>query len=220
MLGSLLPYERQRLGIAEAPWQDCAAGQTWTWDGVHFSVLFPGAQELGATDSSIPRDSSGNAHSCVLRIEAAARGGHAASALLPGDIERAQEGALVQRYAGEPSVLRADLMLAPHHGSNTSSTRPLLEAVRPRWVVAQTGYRNRFRHPAARVQQRYQEMQIVLRNTVHCGAAHWRSDQPQTLLCERQKRPRYWRHQAAQQGQTSGILDINKTNQALILDEG
>ena len=220
VLGSLLPYERQRLGIAEAPWQDCAAGQTWTWDGVHFSVLFPGAQELGATDSSIPRDSSGNAHSCVLRIEAAARGGHAASALLPGDIERAQEGALVQRYAGEPSVLRADLMLAPHHGSNTSSTRPLLEAVLPRWVVAQTGYRNRFRHPAARVQQRYQEMQIVLRNTVHCGAAHWRSDQPQTLLCERQKRPRYWRHQAAQQGQTSGILDINKTNQALILDEG
>ncbi len=108
----------------------------------------------------------------------------------------------------------------PHHGSNTSSTQPLLAAVRPRWVVAQTGYRNRFRHPAAAVRQRYQQMQIVLRNTVHCGAAYWRSDQPETLVCERQKRPRYWRHEAAELGPTRRTLDINKTNQPLILDEG
>jgi competence protein ComEC len=220
VMGSLLPHERQRLGIAAAPWQDCAAGQTWTWDGVQFSVLFPGEQELGAADSPIPRQSSGNPLSCVLRIEAAARGGHAAAALLPGDIERAQEAALVQRHADAPAALRADLMLAPHHGSNTSSTQPLLAAVRPRWVVAQTGYRNRFRHPAAAVQQRYQAMQIVLRNTVHCGAAHWRSDQPERLVCERQKRPRYWRHEAAELGGTRRTLDINKTNQPQILDEG
>ncbi|QMV72924.1 DNA internalization-related competence protein ComEC/Rec2 [Comamonas piscis] len=220
VMGSLLPHERQRLGIAAAPWQDCAAGQAWTWDGVQFSVLFPGEQELGTADSPIPRQSSGNPMSCVLRIEAAARGGYAAAALLPGDIERAQEAALVQRHADAPAALRADLMLAPHHGSNTSSTQPLLAAVRPRWVVAQTGYRNRFRHPAAAVQQRYQEMRIGLRNTVHCGAAHWQSDQPEVLVCERQKRPRYWRHEAVEVGQTRRTLDINKTNQPLILDEG
>jgi len=220
VLGSLLPHERQRLGIAAAPWQDCMAGQAWIWDGVHFSVLFPGEDAPGAAASPAPRQSSGNPMSCVLRIEAAALGGHAAAALLPGDIERAQEWALVQRHADAPAALRADLMLAPHHGSNTSSTQPLLAAVRPRWVVAQTGYRNRFRHPAAAVRQRYQQMQIVLRNTVHCGAAYWRSDQPETLVCERQKRPRYWRHEAAELGPTRRTLDINKTNQPLILDEG
>ena len=222
LLGSLLPHERRRLGLASAPWRDCQAGQAWTWDGVRFSVLYPLAEGAGPApgSGSSPRTDSGNAYSCVLRIEAAARGGHAAVALLPGDIERAQERDMVWHHAASPGVLKADLMLAPHHGSNTSSTRLLLEAVGPRWAVAQTGYRNRFGHPALPVQRRYQEMQIALRNTVDCGAAHWRSDQPQALACERQQRPRYWHHGVASANGPVGGSGINKTNQLLIPDEG
>ena len=127
---------------------------------------------------------------------------------------------MVRHHAASPGGLKADLMLAPHHGSNTSSTRLLLEAVGPRWAVAQTGYRNRFGHPALPVQRRYQEMQIALRNTVDCGAAHWRSDQPQALACERQQRPRYWHHGVASANGPAGGSGINKTNQLLIPDEG
>lgn len=189
---------------------------------MHFSVLYPPVEDAGPAPGSGSglRTDSGNAHSCVLRIEAAARGGHAAVALLPGDIERTQEQDLVRRQAASPGILKADLMLAPHHGSNTSSTRVLLEAVNPQWVVAQTGYRNRFGHPALPVQRRYLEMQITLRNTVDCGAAHWRSDHPQTLVCERQKRPRYWHHGVADSKGQVRRPDINKTNHPLILDKG
>lgn len=81
----------------------CDAGQRWTWDGVHFEVLHPQPAEHAAAVKP-------NAASCVLRVQ-----GSQASALLTGDIEAAQEAALVQRLgmvlrdqAGAVSALRAE----------------------------------------------------------------------------------------------------------------
>ena len=93
-----------------------------------------------------------------------------------------------------PDLLPADVMLVPHHGSQTSSSPALLDAVQPHWAIAQAGYRNRFHHPAAVVMQRYADRHIPLRTTAECGAATWQSDQPLALACERQLRPRYWQH--------------------------
>ena len=80
--------------------------------------------------------------SCVLRVAA---GGTGASLLLTGDIEAAQEAALVARRGRS---LPASVLLVPHHGSRTSSTRCLLEAVAPGTAVVQAAYRSRFGHPA------------------------------------------------------------------------
>ena len=60
-------------------------------------------------------------------------------ALLAGDIEQPQEAALAARSA--TGALRADVLLVPHHGSRTSSSPALLDAVRPRLALAQAGYR-------------------------------------------------------------------------------
>ncbi|MGK0668166.1 ComEC/Rec2 family competence protein, partial [Serratia marcescens] len=68
----------------------------------------------------------------------------AQSMLLPGDIEAVQETELVESSAQQ---LRATVLLAPHHGSGTSSTAPFLEAVKPQLALFQVGYRNRYRHP-------------------------------------------------------------------------
>jgi competence protein ComEC len=159
----------------------CRAGQRWQWDGVSLEFLHP--SEEAAARLRKPNDQS-----CVLRVQGAAGQG---VALLTGDLEAQQEAELVRR-----SDLRADLLMAPHHGSRTSSSAALLEAVQARAVVVQAGYRNRFGHPAAEVMARYQQAQIRVVQTVHCGAVTWRRSAPGEIHCQRDQSPRYWHHRA------------------------
>ena len=77
-------------------------------------------------------------------------------------------------HAGSP--LRADLVLMPHHGSKTSSTAAWVQAVQPAVAIAQSGYRNRFGHPAESVVARYRGEGIALIESSRCGAATWRSN--------------------------------------------
>lgn len=136
----------------------CQAGQRWTWDGVDFVVLRPQADDYARLLKS-------NAMSCVVRVA-----GRTQSALLAGDIESEQEAALV---AAHGAALRSDVLLAPHHGSKTSSTPAFLDAVAPTVAVFQAGYRNRFGHPAAEVLARYRERGIAIAASPACGAWLW-----------------------------------------------
>jgi len=157
----------------------CEAGQAWSWDGVRFEVLHP-------FDTDYRGFTKPNAVSCVLRIDSGR-----AVALLVGDIERLQEAALVTRT---PELLRADVLLVPHHGSKTSSSPAFLDAVKPRIAIVQAGYRNRFGHPAQEVAARYLERGGRLVENTRCGAAHWSSVRPGDLACERERNARYWQH--------------------------
>jgi len=93
-----------------------------------------------------------------------------------------------------PQLLRADVLLAPHHGSKTSSGAAFLDAVQPRIALVQAGYRNRFGHPAQEVVARYRERGVRLVENTRCGAAHWSSARPAEVACERERRARYWQH--------------------------
>ncbi len=159
--------------------QRCVAGQKWQWDGVNFEILHP----LPA-DYDLP--TKPNALSCVLRISNGLQ-----SALLVADIEAAQEARLV----ADGAPLQADLLLAPHHGSKTSSTEAFLDAVKPPLAIFQLGYRNRYQHPAPAVAQRYIDRHIQMIASPQCGAATWRSDQPLAVTCQRLVNQRYWQHQ-------------------------
>lgn len=156
----------------------CKAGQRWAWDGVDFEFLHP-------LDADYEKTAKSNAMSCVLRISNGAQ-----TALLTGDIEQPQEQELLARGV----ALQANFLLAPHHGSNTSSSSVFLNAVKPRWVLVQAGYRNRYGHPAAKVMQRYHEQGLTVVQSAACGAASWSSSQPQQLRCQRQDVLRYWHH--------------------------
>lgn len=129
------------LVLMAGPAGRCEAGQRWEWDGVRFEVLHPTQSSYG--DRSV----KDNDRSCVLKVEAA--GGRA---LLPADIERRSEGELLRRAS---EGLRAELLLAPHQGSRTSSIPEFVRTVRPRVVVFPVGYRNRFGHPHQEVVRRY-----------------------------------------------------------------
>jgi competence protein ComEC len=132
---------------------------------------------------------SDNALSCVLRVSSAT----GRIALLTGDIGLPEEA----RLLGEHPGLRADLLLAGHHGSASSSGAAWLEALRPSWVLIQAGHLNRFGHPAPELLQRLHERDIRWHASPRCGAASWRSASPQQLDCWRQTRQRYWQYAVA-----------------------
>lgn len=171
------------------PTQRCIAGQHWEWDGVQFDILHPQPGDYDERAKPKP-----NAMSCVLRISNGEQ-----TALLVGDIEQAQEARLIA--SGTP--LRADVLLVPHHGSKTSSSAAFLDAVAPRLAIVQAGYRNRFGHPASVVLQRYQERNIAVFDSPHCGAFTWQSWQSwqprhreivENEACFRMRALRYWHH--------------------------
>ncbi len=151
----------------------CTAGQRWQWDGVDFELMHPTPDTQG----------SHNARSCVLRV-----GNGRQSVWLAGDIGTDQE----LRLALAHPTLQADLLLAPHHGSASSSSPAWLNTLKPRWVIIQSGHHNRFGHPAPLVLQRYAERGIRWRSSPACGAAHWHSSQPDAVRCERETGRRYW----------------------------
>jgi competence protein ComEC len=180
LLSSIAPEDSLQ---ALRPAARCVAGQHWTWDGVQFDILHPQAPDYDTPHTP-------NATSCVLRIQSGGR--QPRVALLVGDIEVPQELALVAAHAAP--YLRADVLLVPHHGSTTSSSQAFLDAVRPARAWVQSGYRNRYGHPAAVVMQRYRDRGIVVHDSPHCGAMTWRSDRATQVLCARAEEMHYWSH--------------------------
>lgn len=156
----------------------CAAGQAWDWDGVRFEMLGPAPQSYAEPGLKA------NARSCVLRVSAAGR-----AMLLAADIEAAQEAQLLERAPGR---LRADVLLAPHHGSGTSSTSAFLAAVEPTVGVFQVGYRNRYRHPKQEVYARYGSLGIRRLRTDEEGAVTLRFGAALAVSAYRSEQPRYW----------------------------
>lgn len=133
--------------------QSCQAGVQWQWDGVDFAFLYPPAN----LHSTIRNDQS-----CVLKVTTGQQ-----AFLLTGDIEKPAETLLVQTYGSE---LHANVLVAPHHGSRTSSSPAFLAAVAPEFVVYPTGYRNRYRFPSTSVVARYDALGARGYNTADTGA--------------------------------------------------
>ncbi|MFC5510276.1 DNA internalization-related competence protein ComEC/Rec2 [Massilia jejuensis] len=156
----------------------CVGGQRWEWDGVVFEMLHP--TPASYDDPSL----KANARSCTLRIAA-----HGRAILLAADIEAAQEAALVANAAGK---LRADVLLAPHHGSGTSSTPAFLAAVRPSIALFQVGHRNRYKHPKKEVFARYGEHAIERLRTDEAGAIGLEFGATVRARSYRREHARYW----------------------------
>ncbi|WP_313623018.1 DNA internalization-related competence protein ComEC/Rec2 [Achromobacter sp.] len=135
----------------------CERGTSWETDGVVFTFLHP------APEGSTKADDR-NADSCVLRVDGASH-----SLLLTGDVGVAQERELVAS-----GLEGADIVLAPHHGSASSSGRELVNAVGAEHAIAQAGHLNRFRHPARAVELRW----------TRAGARFWRSDRDGAVMAQ------------------------------------
>jgi competence protein ComEC len=154
---------------------NCHTQAPWQWDGVHFSFI---------TWPIAPRAKANN-HSCVLLVEF-----NGQKILLAGDIEKDVERILSERE----ELTSVDILLAPHHGSKTSSTAGFLARVHPYRVIYSAGFHNQHGHPHADVQTRYARMGTVPHNTAYAGAVEftWRGQQPYLVTQYRQSQARYW----------------------------
>ena len=155
--------------------ETCRAGMEWTWDGVRFSVLHPAGDFVGRENDT----------SCVLQAHSA----HG-TVLLPADIETPAEKALVASYGDK---LAAMVLVAPHHGSKSSSSADFVARVAPHWVLVPVGYRNRYGHPHPHVIERYRAQGAQILDTATEGAIELQlSARGVEIHTARDEGRRYW----------------------------
>ena len=109
--------------------------------------------------------------------------------LLAGDIEAIQERLLVNSI---PDKLPSTVLLAPHHGSGTSSTEKFLKTVQPEFAIFQLGYHNRYHHPKPSVWQRYADLEIQRFRSDQAGTITINIGDTVTIEQYRQDHLRYW----------------------------
>jgi len=129
--------------------RSCNAPEAWTVDKLEFKVLHP--------STGLPY--LGNDSSCVVSVT-----GPGLSLLLSGDISHVVERRLVETGL-EPHVI----LTVPHHGSSTSSSQALIDAVKPSLALISAGKNNRFDFPRDDVVNRYSKASVPMLNTANCG---------------------------------------------------
>ena len=133
-------------------------------NGVRIELLHPEKDFLQKNRVEAWRNLNNN--SLVIKI---VYGRHAF--LFPGDIMAAGEGALV---AAVGKRLGSDVLIAPHHGSASSSSQLFLERVNPETVIVSAGWQNRFNFPGKTVLDRYTAMGCrVYRTDLHGAVQIW-----------------------------------------------
>lgn len=169
--------------LRSATKQLCTADLKWHWDGVDFIFLSPANKKLLSTGKG-----KRNNHSCVLQVRSAS-----GSVLLTGDIEKDIERQLVERHGDR---LGSDILVVPHHGSQTSSSNTFLRAVNAKIALISVGYKNRYRLPSKRVLARYEVRDGEILRTDKHGAITIRLVVNEDTLTEkyRENAGKYWHH--------------------------
>ena len=136
------------------------SGKAFDFGGTRIEVLSP-------PSDYVPADSPKNNDSLALRVTYGRR-----SFLLTGDMEKPME---IQALAdGEP--LQADILKVGHHGSNTSTIGPFLDAVSPTFALISDGFENSFHHPHPRVLERLAAHRATVLRTDLQGLTTIRTD--------------------------------------------
>jgi competence protein ComEC len=157
--------------------ESCHMSLKWNWDGVDFEILHPQKETLF----------TGNNASCVLKVSS-----KLGSVLLTGDIEKKAEKSLIERYSNKLDV---DILLVPHHGSRTSSTKEFISAVSPEYAFISAGYRNRFGLPKQDIITRYEVLGVKTFVSYKTGALSAKFRDNGLQIDEfRTKNRRFWHH--------------------------
>jgi competence protein ComEC len=144
------------LPMARSGISACNKPAAWQAGHLEFRVIHP--------SPSLPY--LGNDSSCVISVN-----GPGLSLLLSGDISRVVEQRLVDEGLAQHAILSA-----PHHGSSSSSSQALIDAVRPSWVLISSAAGNRFGFPRPDVLERYAKAHIPNLNTAMCGGIRITTD--------------------------------------------
>ena len=135
-------------------------------NGVRLDILYPPVDFINKREQERWRNLNNN--SLVLKASFGSK-----SFLFPGDIKVRAEYELVST-AGDR--LKSTVLLAPHHGSKTSSTKAFLEKVDPQIVIISSGWKSRFGFPHPSVVEKYNEQGCRILGTALNGAITMSTD--------------------------------------------
>lgn len=157
--GSLAPLLRGAAVSNFASNKDrCTKGWTVNWQGLMVQSLWP--------TLSLKADS--NDSSCVLVVSDGVN-----RVLLTGDISKSVEYELINL---SKTHIKADVLVAGHHGSNTSSSADFIDAVDPKYAVFSQGYMNRWKFPSQAVVERFVKKKVTLYATSDSGQISFEFD--------------------------------------------
>lgn len=111
-------------------------------------------------------DTNDNSLVCTVRYKDS-------SLLLTGDCSEAEENDMLDEYSQSLSILDVDILKVAHHGSQSASRRPFLDAVSPSYAVISCGIDNSYGHPN----------QSVLERLTDTGATIYRTDELGSIIC-------------------------------------
>jgi len=157
--------------------KSCEHDQSWQFDEVTFRVIYPQA------------NLQGNAASCLLMVEA-----NGERLLLTGDITSYVEHTLIAQNID----IATNWLLAPHHGSRTSSNLNFLQASKAHNILISRGIHNNFGHPHPEIIQRYQKLNMRIFDTAKTGAQNIKLGSYKDLSYMKQPN-RFWRTNQQQQ---------------------
>ena len=158
------PSYREALVAARerrVPWKRVRPGDSVEVDGVVATFLAPDSAWVASLNDP-------NLASAVVAVRFGSL-----RALFTGDAEAAEEEWLLAR---NPSALRADILKVAHHGSKTSSTPALLDAVSPSLALISVGANNRYRHPSPDVVRELAARNVRILRTDRSGTVIIRTD--------------------------------------------
>lgn len=131
-------------------------GETYEFGDAEFTILAP-----------LKKYSDNNNNSIVLRLT------HGENTFLfTGDAEEPAEEDMLEANTD----LKADVLKAGHHGSNTATSDAFLEAVSPDYAVISCGEGNKYGHPHAEVLNKFRTEGITIYRTDEQGTIVATSD--------------------------------------------
>jgi competence protein ComEC len=141
----------------EVPFRMVTRAERFEWGGARWTILNPPKGEFG-----VGRSQAGNVSIAYLLEVNGKR------IVFTGDVEERVGERIAQELEPVLDGKRVDVFLATHHGASSGSVQPLLDVLRPRWVVISTGRSNRFDHPSADAVERLKASGA----TIWCTAAN------------------------------------------------
>lgn len=130
----------------------------------------------------------GNDASCVLIVRHRASG---VEWVLPGDLTVTTEQEFLRDDVLQESPTYR-IVIAPHHGSKTSSSPAWVTHLAPNLVVYSAGYRHRFGHPHPSVTARYRAVGATALNTACSGSLTFSVAAEELDIVEARSRAPFW----------------------------
>ena len=170
--------DSEKTTLFDVAFARCKSDERWQWEGIDFHYRQP------ALDTLSKKRVKPNNRSCVLQVS-----NSSCKVLIMGDAQRAVEMKL------RPSDVTSNhnVLIAGHHGSNTSTSQYLLDNQQFESALISNGYANRYGHPHPKVLARLKQQGIKIYRTDLQGSIEVTSN---TQGCEissyRLKNKRFW----------------------------